>query len=85
MEKRVFVSSISFWFAVEDAGLDVNDVARLMVEVPKTTELVSTIVEKGNKTFVFTNFGSHIDCLVLCLFFLPVEGVRTVTLYRLVK
>ena len=77
MEKKVFESSIAFWLALSDAGLDVDSVVRLMLEVPKSTEIVETVVEKGNKVFVFTNHGSHIDCRIV--------GVRTVTLYRFAK
>ena len=77
MEKRIFTESISFWFEVEDAGLDIDEVVRLIVEVPKSTEIVETVVENGNKVFVFTNHGSHIDCRIV--------GVRTVTLFRLLK
>ena len=76
MEKRLFCDE-SFWFELSDAGLSVEDVAQLIVEVPKATEIVETIIEKGNKTFVLTNHSSHIDCLVV--------GVRTEILYRLVK
>jgi len=77
MEKIVFKLSVAFWLAVEDAGLCIDDVARLMVEVPKSTEIVETIIEKGNKVFVFTNYSSHIDCRIV--------GVRTVTLLRFAK
>ena len=77
MEKRIFTESISFWLAIEDAGLDIDDVTRLMVEIPKATEIVDTVVETRNKVFIFTNYGSHIDCLVV--------GVRTEILYRLLK
>ncbi len=76
MKKRVFCD-VNFWFALSDAGLSVEDVARLIVEVPKSTELVETVVEKGNKTFIFTNHGGHIDCRIV--------GVRMETLYRLLK
>ncbi len=76
MEKRVFCD-ISFWFALGDAGLDVDEISKLIVEVPKSTEIVDIIVEKEKKVFVFTNNGSHIDCRIV--------GVRTVTIYRLLK
>ena len=77
MEKRVFKLSIAFWLAVEDAGLDIEEVASLMVEVPKSTEIVDTVVEKGNKVFIFTNHSSHIDCRIV--------GVRTEMLLRFAK
>jgi len=76
MEKKLFCGA-SFWFEIEDAGLNIDDVTRLMVEVPKTPRIIDTVVYKGNKKFVFKNYGSHIDCLV--------EGVMIQTLYRLVK
>ena len=76
MGKKVFCD-VNFWFALGDAGLSVEDVARLIVEVPKSTELVETIVEKGNKVFIFKNYSSHMDCRIV--------GVRTEMLYRLVK
>ena len=76
MEKRVFCD-VNFWFALGDAGLDVDEISKLIVEVPNSTEIVDIIVSKGNKTFVFTNYSSHIDCLVV--------GVRTEILFRLVK
>ena len=68
---------VNFWFALGDAGLSVEDVSRLIVEVPKTPRLISIVVESEGKKFIFTNFGSHIDCLV--------EGVVIETLYRLLK
>ena len=77
MEKRVFKLSIAFWLAIEDAGLDIDEVVKLMVEVPKSTELVDTVVEKGNKVFVFKNYSSHIDCRIV--------GVRTEILFRFAK
>jgi len=77
MGKKVFKLSIAFWLAVEEAGLDIDDVARLMVEVPKATELVDTVVEKGKKVFIFTNHSSHIDCRIV--------GVRTEILLRFAK
>jgi phosphoheptose isomerase len=76
MEKRVFCD-ISFWFAILDAGLSVEDVSKLIVEVSKSTQIVETVVENGNKVFIFTNHGSHIDCRIV--------GVRTERLFRLVK
>ena len=76
MEKKLFCD-VNFWFEILDAGLSAEDVARLIVEVPKSTEIVDTVVEKGKKVFVFTNHSSHIDCRVV--------GVRTVTMYRLIK
>jgi len=77
MEKRVFVLGIAFWLAIEEAGLSIDEVTRLMVEVPKSTEIVDTVVEKGNKVFIFTNHSSHIDCRIV--------GVRTEMLLRFAK
>jgi hypothetical protein len=68
---------VNFWFAVGDAGLSAEDISRLIVEVPKTPRIISIVVESEGKKFVFTNFGSHIDCLV--------EGVMIKKLYRLLK
>ena len=76
MEKKEFCD-VSFWFTLSDEGLSAEDVARLIVEVPKATQLVEIVVEKGKKVFVFTNHGSHIDCRIV--------GVRNVTLFRLLK
>ena len=75
--KKVVFYDVNFWFSILDAGLSAEDVARLIVEVPKSTEIVDIVVEKGNKVFVFKNYSSHIDCRIV--------GVRTVTLFRLVK
>ncbi len=68
---------VNFWFALSDAGLSVEDVSRLIVEVPKAPQLINIIVEKGNKTFIFKNHGSHIDCIIV--------GVVIKTVYRLLK
>ncbi len=68
---------VSFWFELGDAGLSVEDVAQLIVEVPKTPRLISIIVERNGKKFVFKNYGSHIDCIVV--------GVIMKTRYRLLK
>ena len=75
--KKVVFYDVSFWFAILDAGLSVEEVSKLIVEVPKSTELVEIVVEKGKKVFVFANHGSHIDCRIV--------GVRTVTIFRLLK
>lgn len=68
---------VNFWFALGDAGLSVEDVAQLIVEVPKAPQLINIVVERNGKKFCFKNYGSHIDCLVV--------GVIIKTIYRLLK
>ncbi len=68
---------VNFWFALGDAGLSAEDISWLIRDVPKSTEIVDNVVYKGNKKFVFKNYGSHIDCIV--------EGVMIKTVYRLLK
>ncbi len=76
MVKKQEFCDVQFWLAIIDAGLG-DEVSRLIVEVPKAPQLVKMVVETEGKKYIFKNYGSHIDCLIV--------GVVIKTLFRLLK